>query len=130
MVIIKFSNNAEIKAEQNGTCFITKEKPNFPEDLTKVILDDGKSKITLIGVEVIECASNDSRYWFSFAGKQVFSDREEKVAQIEILKKKLADTDYKCLKYVDGALTEEEYTEVKAYRAELRKQINVLEKDV
>ena len=43
------------------------------------------------------------------------------------LKQKLADTDYKCLKYVDGALSESEYAETKAYRAELREQINELE---
>lgn len=44
------------------------------------------------------------------------------------LKQKLADTDYKCLKYVDGALTDEEYAEVKAYRAELRQRINELQR--
>lgn len=49
---------------------------------------------------------------------------EEKIAK---LKMKLASTDYKCLKYVDGALSESEYAEVKAYRAELREQINELE---
>lgn len=48
-----------------------------------------------------------------------------KIAQ---LKAELSATDYKCLKYVDGALTEEEYAEVKKYRASLRKQINELEK--
>ena len=48
-----------------------------------------------------------------------------KIAQ---LKAELSATDYKCLKYVDGALTEEEYAEVKKYRADLRKQINELEK--
>ena len=49
---------------------------------------------------------------------------EDKIAK---LKGELASTDYKCLKYVDGALTESEYAEVKAYRAELREQINELE---
>lgn len=48
-------------------------------------------------------------------------------AKIAQLKEELSSTDYKCLKYVDGALTEEEYADVKAYRAELRRQINELE---
>jgi len=48
----------------------------------------------------------------------------EKIAE---LKAELASTDYKCLKYVDGALTEEEYAETKKHRADLRKQINELE---
>ena len=47
--------------------------------------------------------------------------------KIEELKAQLSATDYKCLKYIDGALTEEEYAEVRAYRAELRRQINELE---
>lgn len=47
--------------------------------------------------------------------------------EIERLKAELSATDYKCLKYVDGALTESEYAEIKAYRADLRRQINELE---
>ena len=48
-------------------------------------------------------------------------------AEIRRLKGELASTDYKCLKYVDGALTDEEYAEVRSYRAELRARINELE---
>ncbi len=55
------------------------------------------------------------------------TQEELNAVEIERLKSELASTDYKCLKYVDGALTEEEYAEVKAYRAELRRQINELE---
>lgn len=49
---------------------------------------------------------------------------EEKIAKLKL---ELASTDYKCLKYVDGALTDKEYAEIKAHRAELREQINELE---
>lgn len=52
---------------------------------------------------------------------------EDKIAK---LKQELASTDYKCLKWIDGALLDEEYDEVRAYRAELRRQINELEKDI
>ena len=52
---------------------------------------------------------------------------EDKIAR---LKGELASTDYKCLKWIDGALLDEEYDEVRAYRADLRRQINELEKDV
>lgn len=55
------------------------------------------------------------------------SQEELNAMEIERLKAELASTDYKCLKYVDGALTDEEYAEVKAYRAELRARINKLE---
>lgn len=55
---------------------------------------------------------------------------QEEINAMEIarLKAELSATDYKCLKYVDGALTESEYAEVKAYRAELRARINELER--
>ena len=47
--------------------------------------------------------------------------------QIRELKKQLADTDYKAIKYSEGWLTDEEYAEVKAQREEWRKRINKLE---
>ena len=56
------------------------------------------------------------------------TEEELNAIKIEQLKAELSATDYKCLKYVDGALTEEEYADVKKYRASLRKQINELEK--
>ena len=48
-------------------------------------------------------------------------------SQIYELKAELSSTDYKCLKWIDGALTDEEYAEVRAYRAGLRERINTLE---
>lgn len=48
-------------------------------------------------------------------------------AEIYELKRKLAETDYKCLKFVDGALSEEEYAAVRQYRQSLRDEINALE---
>lgn len=54
------------------------------------------------------------------------SQEELNEIEIERLKAELASTDYKCWKFVDGALTEEEYAEVRAYRANLRQQINAL----
>ena len=55
------------------------------------------------------------------------TQEEINTMEIERLKAELSATDYKCLKYVDGALTEQEYAEVKAYRQSLRQRINELE---
>ena len=55
------------------------------------------------------------------------TEEEIKAQKIAELKAELASTDYKCLKYVDGALSEEEYAEVRKHRAELRARINELE---
>lgn len=55
------------------------------------------------------------------------TQEELNAAEVERLKAELAATDYKCLKYVDGALSEAEYAKVKEYRAGLRARINELE---
>ena len=55
------------------------------------------------------------------------TQEEINTREVERLKSELASTDYKCLKYVDGAISESEYAEIRAYRAELRRKINELE---
>ena len=58
---------------------------------------------------------------------------QEKVDEINIqiadLKTELASTDYKCLKWLEGAMTDEEYAKVKAHRAGLRERINAFENE-
>lgn len=49
--------------------------------------------------------------------------------QISELKQKLADTDYKAIKYAEGVISEEEYAPIKAERQEWRRQINELESE-
>lgn len=46
---------------------------------------------------------------------------------ISTLKSKLAETDYKCLKFADGALSEDEYAPTRVERIELRAAINNIE---
>ncbi len=53
--------------------------------------------------------------------------RAEKILS---LKRNLAETDYKLMKHMDGALTEEEYNAVRDQRAVWRKQINDLEAEI
>lgn len=48
-------------------------------------------------------------------------------SEINELKKKLFDTDYKAIKYSEGLLTDKEYAEVKAQRQAWRDEINRLE---
>jgi|GEM_PF-218612 len=49
---------------------------------------------------------------------------EGEIAALKIL---LADTDYKCLKYAEGAISAKEYSETKALRLGWRERINELE---
>ena len=53
--------------------------------------------------------------------------RENVYAEIEQYKAQLASTDYQCLKYAEGELTEDEYSPIRELRKQLRKQINELE---
>lgn len=48
-------------------------------------------------------------------------------ARISELKTELATTDYKCLKFVDGVLSEDEYAPVREYRQTLRDKINAMQ---
>lgn len=50
--------------------------------------------------------------------------------KIGILKCKLADTDYKAIKYSEGELSVEEYAETKAQRRAWREEINKLEEEL
>ncbi len=51
----------------------------------------------------------------------------ETESRIAYLKSELADTDYLCLKYTDGALSEEEYAPIRRQRAAYRAEINALQ---
>lgn len=55
---------------------------------------------------------------------------ENIVRQISEKKAQLAKTDYKCLKFVDGELSEEEYAEIRELRHSLRVEINELESEL
>lgn len=47
--------------------------------------------------------------------------------EIKAKKQALANTDYKCLKFFEGELTETEYAPIKEERRKLRVEINELE---
>ena len=49
---------------------------------------------------------------------------------INIYKQLLLQTDYQCLKHMDGALTNEEYEQIKVNRQIWRDEINRLEEEL
>lgn len=51
----------------------------------------------------------------------------ETESRIAFLKSELAETDYLCLKFTDGALSEEEYAPIRQQRAAYRAEINALQ---
>ena len=56
--------------------------------------------------------------------------REEIQTEINTCKQLLTQTDYRCLKYAEGALTEEEFAPTHAQRQEWRERINELEEQL
>ena len=50
-------------------------------------------------------------------------------AQINELKEKLRETDYKAIKYAEGLISEEDYAVIKKQRQEWRDKINELESE-
>lgn len=53
--------------------------------------------------------------------------KEEYAAEILALKKQLADTDYKAIKYAEGVMTDEDYQATGIQRQAWRRRINELE---
>ena len=49
------------------------------------------------------------------------------IEQIDVLNEELNRTDYLTLKYIDGEISEEDYTHIKEYRHDIRIKINELE---
>ena len=94
---------------------------------------------------IIDSEGNEYQAWFREDGKLIFdedneygikfaigikySDEQKKqFLRIKELKKYLKDTDFRALKYADGAYTEEEYQPYKEARAAARAEINEIEK--
>lgn len=53
--------------------------------------------------------------------------REEYIAEIRTLKRSLAETDYKAIKYAEGVMTDEDYQATGIQRQAWRRRINELE---
>ena len=53
--------------------------------------------------------------------------KDEYRLEIQQLKKQLSDTDYKAIKFAEGQISEEEYSEIKSVRQGYRDRINYLE---
>lgn len=72
--------------------------------------------------------AEEIRYEEALAEAQRIREHDEPILnEINQYKKLLADSDYKCLKFVDGELSQEEYSAIQQSRHEWRVKINELE---
>lgn len=84
---VYFKDGTEIRAEKNADCLICRDKPEIPEDLSSVIVQWGENEEKrYTDAELVECASIDGRYWFTFSEKPEAAKKEEKMqATIDML---------------------------------------------
>jgi hypothetical protein len=65
-VRIVFKNGTELQASMSGNSLIVAEQPQFPKDLSTVIVRGENYEAVYHSARVQECASVDGRYWFTF----------------------------------------------------------------
>lgn len=97
------------------------------QETKEVQIVSGEKLIKLYGATEMEVeqAYNGSWYVKGFAPcKPQELVNDERVAE---LKKLLADSDYKAIKFAEGLLSVEEYAETKAQRQAWREEINQLQ---
>lgn len=72
----------------------------------------------------------DNKYGIFFKiGTFYTKEQSRKHLRIDELKKKLAETDFRAMKFAEGEYTAEQYAPYKAQRAAWRAEINEIEKD-
>ena len=79
-VKITFGSGEIITAEQNGVSFITEQKPSFPTDIGLITVEGTDGIRTYNEPQIVECASNDGRYWFTFVEE---SQQQKQIRRLE-----------------------------------------------
>lgn len=81
MVTITFNNNTVLNVEQNGSTFVLEEKPNFPEDLTDVMISSENGTQHISNGLVVECYAPDSKFYFTIIEKPYQMILEERLSE-------------------------------------------------
>ena len=118
-----------IRKENTNQIYIDKTALNR---FSKEELAQPPYNFTFIEVEKEDCEASDFNDDLTF-NIEKYNARKQKLLiepQIIELKQKLADTDYKAIKYAEGAISEEEYAPIKQQRQAWRDEINELEEQL
>ena len=78
---ITFADGSHVNAERNGNCLIINRKRTFPEDLSIVTVECGDQTTVYHNAVLVECASVDGRYWFTFVETPEDAIRLQKMQQ-------------------------------------------------
>ncbi len=78
-------NDKELIVEKNGDCYIVATDPELPEEFESVVIESENGIREYHDARLIECASIDGRYWFTFM--EISQEEKEKAG----LLKQIAD---------------------------------------
>jgi hypothetical protein len=78
-VKIRFKDGTELEASVNGNNFITDEAPEFPDDLSEVVIVSDGGEEVIKNVTVQQAAGLDDRYWFIFVAQTPLGSLESQV---------------------------------------------------
>ena len=120
--VIETEMPEQLAIEEQFHYEVVKEYENGGKDIQKVIDVEGKPYVpAYTDIEEIHI-------YIPYTEKEL----EEKAASREIaeLKSRLAETDYKAIKYAEGFIVESEYAPIRAERQSWRERIGELEKKV
>lgn len=101
MTTITFNDGSTLEVEQNGSTFVTDTKPDFPEDLTDIEIeesfevtkvvetDEGEDTVTETVTQnytisngmFVECYAPDEKYYFSIIEKPYQIVLEERLQE-------------------------------------------------
>lgn len=59
-----FTDGTEIDAVQNASTYITKKRPDFPDDLTEITVEGENGTTVYRNAEIMEAYATDKRCWF------------------------------------------------------------------
>ena len=81
---VTFANGKSKNFDVNGNCLIANAKPSLPDDLSTVTVESEGWSQTFLNAFVIECASVDGKYWFTFGEEDpAEAARREEFAMLE-----------------------------------------------
>ena len=88
---IIFQSGEQLTVEKNADCYIADEKPEFPDPLGKVTITSDEGDKEFEDAMLIECASVDGRYWFSFMEVPEDEKLRNRITELEATNSMLED---------------------------------------
>jgi len=113
-----------IYEENNEIKYIRNTKPQAKKiiELDKMIPIPNKDGYN----SILKANFNTNQVWYELEE----TEQHKKESKIAELKQNLFNTDYQAIKYAEGQLAEEEYSDMKIQRQVWRDQINLLESEL